>query len=63
MVDAQQARAEELELEEVEGHPSEPRLQALPAEPPLDPDDRVESLILGLEPAPRRFRRRRRRRR
>jgi len=63
MADARQARAEELDrLEEVEGHPYGPRLQALPAEPALDPDDRVESLILGLEPAPRRFRRRRRRR-
>jgi hypothetical protein len=62
MAEAQQARAEELDLEEVEGY-SDPRLQALPTEPPLDPDDRVESLILGLEPVPRRFRRRRRRRR
>jgi hypothetical protein len=63
MADAGQARVEELDLEEVEVRLSDPRLQALPAEPPLDPDDRVESLILGLEPAPRRFRRRRRRRR
>ena len=63
MADAGQARVEELDLEELEVRPPDPRLQALPAEPPLDPDDRVESLILGLEPAPRRFRRRRRRRR
>src|SRR5205823_4171958 len=65
MAEARQARTEEFDrLEEAEELGPEVRFEPLPAEPlAIDSaDERLESLVLGLEPPARRFRRRRRRR-
>jgi hypothetical protein len=65
VAEARQARAEELDRFEDWGDPEpRPRLEAVIDDPlSLDSaEDRLESLMLGLEPPSRRFRRRLRRR-